>query len=106
MAGVLVELVEAPRNAQPSSVASHLHTGHPRRWRSFHRGGSVAVYIALYALGFLASSMSTLAGGIPILIYLCYMTILILGVYFSMGTVGFAASWAFVHIIFRAVKAD
>ncbi len=53
----------------------------------------MAVYVALYALGFLASSLSSLSGFIPVLIYLCYMTILILGLYFSMGTIGFLASW-------------
>jgi len=26
-----------------------------RRWRSFYRGGSVALYISVYALGFLLS---------------------------------------------------
>lgn len=75
-------------------------------WASFYRGGSVALYVAVYALGFLLSSLHTLAGFIPIFIYLCYMTILILGLYFAMGTVGFVASWFFVHAIFRAVKAD
>lgn len=49
------------------------------RWRSFQRGGAVALYVALYALGFMASSLHTLAGGIPVLIYTCYMAILITG---------------------------
>jgi len=75
-------------------------------WASFWRGGSVAVYISIYAVGFLASSLTTLAGVLPAFIYLSYMSILILGLYFAMGTVSFAASWLFVHAIFRAVKAD
>ncbi len=66
----------------------------------------MALYVAIYAVGFLVSSLHTLAGPVPILIYLCYMTILTLCVYFAMGTVGFAASWLFVHAIFRAVKSD
>jgi transmembrane 9 superfamily protein 2/4 len=41
----------------------------------------------------MVSSLSNLAGPIPMLIYLCYMTILILGLYFAMGTIGFLASW-------------
>lgn len=66
----------------------------------------MALYVALYAVGFLFSSLHTLAGFLPVLIYLCYMTILILGLYFAMGTVGFAASYWFVRFIFGAVKAD
>lgn len=76
------------------------------RWRSFHRGGSVAVYIALYALGFLASSMTSLTGSLSVFIYLCYMAIFITGLYFAMGTIGFAGSFWFVYKIFKAVKAD
>lgn len=75
-------------------------------WQSFHRGGSVAVYIALYAIGFLFSTLTKMTGFMPILIYLCYMTIIILGVYFALGTVGFVASYFFVYYIFKAVKAD
>ncbi|KAF5836931.1 Endomembrane protein 70-domain-containing protein [Dunaliella salina] len=75
-------------------------------WQSFYRGGSVAVYIAIYALGFLLSSLSTLAGTIPVLIYLSYMTILIVGVYLGLGTVGFAASYTFCKAIFASLKAD
>ena len=82
------------------------HLSHLCRWRSFQRGGSVAVYVAVYALGFLASSLFTLTGGIPVFIYLCYMTIFISGLYFAMGTVGFLASYIFVHAIFKAVKSE
>jgi transmembrane 9 superfamily protein 2/4 len=62
--------------------------------------------MSLYALGFLFSTLSTLDGFIPVFIYLCYMTIFLLSFYFAMGTVGWLASWLFVHAIFRAVKAD
>ncbi len=34
------------------------------------------------------------------------MAVLILGLYFAMGTVGLLASWVFVRLIFAAVKAD
>ena len=76
------------------------------RWRSFHRGGSVAFYITLYALGFLFSSLASFAGAMPVFIYLCYMAIFILGFYFTMATICFGASLWFVNKIFRAVKAD
>ena len=75
-------------------------------WQSFYRGGSVAIYISLYAFGFLLSNLKTLAGIIPALIFISYMTIMILGVYFAMGTVGFLSSYAFTFIIFKAVKSD
>mmetsp|Transcript_15649 Transcript_15649/g.38973 ORF Transcript_15649/g.38973 Transcript_15649/m.38973 type:complete len:700 (-) Transcript_15649:257-2356(-) len=75
-------------------------------WRSFQRGGAVALYVALYAVGFLVSSLHTLAGTMSALIYLSYMAILITGLYLAMGTVGWLASWVFVRAIFAAVKAD
>lgn len=75
-------------------------------WRSFYRGGSVAFYISIYAVGFLASNLHTLAGAMPVFIYLCYMSILILGFFFAMGTIGCAASFWFVYKIFAAVKQD
>ncbi|EFJ42043.1 hypothetical protein VOLCADRAFT_77298 [Volvox carteri f. nagariensis] len=75
-------------------------------WRSFYRGASVSLYIGLYALGFLMSSMSSLAGFIPIFIYLCYMTLFVLAFYYAMGALGFGASLWFVYSIFKAVKAD
>ena len=60
----------------------------------------------LYALGFLMSSLSTLHGVIPVIIYLSYMSIIILGVYFAMGTIGFLSSYLFVYYIFKFVKSD
>eukprot|EP00882_Tetradesmus_deserticola_P003503 GHRQ01003706.1.p1 GENE.GHRQ01003706.1~~GHRQ01003706.1.p1 ORF type:complete len:729 (+),score=377.08 GHRQ01003706.1:96-2189(+) len=75
-------------------------------WQSFYRGGSVAFYVALYAIGFLGSSLHNLAGFLPMLTYLSYMSIMILGLYTAMGTVGFLASFVFVYQIFAAVKQD
>ncbi|GFH19356.1 transmembrane 9 superfamily member [Haematococcus lacustris] len=75
-------------------------------WSSFRRGGSVAIYFAIYALGFLLSTLATLDGFLPVLIYVCYMTIAVTSTYFAMGMVGFTSSWAFVHAIFGAIKSD
>jgi hypothetical protein len=50
--------------------------------------------------------MQNLAGAMSVFVYCCYMSILILGTYFAFATVGFLSSWAFVHAIFRAIKAD
>ncbi|KAJ9528482.1 hypothetical protein QJQ45_020540 [Haematococcus lacustris] len=58
------------------------------RWSSFRRGGSVAIYFAIYALGFLLSTLATLDGFLPVLIYVCYMTIAVTSTYFAMGMVG------------------
>lgn len=76
------------------------------RWASYYRGGSVALYVSLYALGFLLSSLGSLVGFIPIFIYISYMAIFILACYFALGTVGFLSSLWFVYKIFKAVKHD
>ncbi|GBF98960.1 hypothetical protein Rsub_12606 [Raphidocelis subcapitata] len=75
-------------------------------WRSFHRGGSVAMYVALYSVSFLSSTLGNLSGFLPVLVYGSYMSIFVIGLYLSMGTVGFVSSYVFVHAIMRAVKAD
>jgi hypothetical protein len=43
--------------------------------------------VALYAVGFLGSSLHNLSGFLPTLTYLSYMSIMILGLYTAMGTV-------------------
>jgi transmembrane 9 superfamily protein 2/4 len=48
-------------------------------WRSFHRGGSVAFYVAIYSVGFLSSTLHNLSGVLPILVYFSYMSIFITG---------------------------
>jgi hypothetical protein len=47
----------------------------------------VAFYVALYAVGFLGSSLHNLSGFLPMLTYLSYMSIMILALYTAMGTV-------------------
>lgn len=66
----------------------------------------MAFYVALYAIGFLGSSLHNLSGFLPVLTYLCYMSIMILGLFTSMGTVGFLASFLFVYKIFGAIKSE
>lgn len=75
-------------------------------WQSFYRGGSVAFYVALYAVGFLGSSLHNLSGFLPVLTYLSYMSIMILGLFTAMGTVGFLASFLFTYKIFGAIKSE
>lgn len=76
------------------------------RWQSFYRGGSVAFYVTMYAVGFLGSSLHNLNGFLSVLTYLGYMSIMILGLFTAMGTVGFVSSFVFVYEIFAAVKQD
>jgi hypothetical protein len=66
----------------------------------------VAFYVALYAVGFLGSSLHNLSGFLPVLTYLSYMSIMILGLFTAMGTVGFGASLLFVYKLFGAIKSD
>jgi transmembrane 9 superfamily protein 2/4 len=75
-------------------------------WRSFHRGGSVAVYVALYSVAFLSWSLGNLSGFLPVMVYASYMSIFVMGLYLSMGAVGFVSSYVFVGAIMRAVKAE
>eukprot|EP00892_Ulva_mutabilis_P012316 jgi/Ulvmu1/9457/UM052_0023.1 len=74
-------------------------------WRSFHRGGATAVYLLIYAFIFLYNYLPTMHG-LSVLLYVCYMFIVILATHLCLGTVGFASSLAFVTSIFAAVKAD
>lgn len=76
------------------------------RWRSFYRGGSVAAYIFLYALGFLFNTLHVLSGLLSVVLYISYMAIMVWGVYLGMGTVGFISSFWFTYMIFDSVKAD
>lgn len=76
------------------------------RWQSFYRGGSVAFYVALYAVGFLGSSLHNLNGFLAVLTYLSYMSIMILGLFTAMGTVGFVSSFIFTYKIMGAIKSE
>mmetsp|Transcript_1335 Transcript_1335/g.3985 ORF Transcript_1335/g.3985 Transcript_1335/m.3985 type:complete len:711 (+) Transcript_1335:270-2402(+) len=75
-------------------------------WRSFVRGGSVAVYVFLYALGFLFNTLHLLSGTLSVVLYLAYTALMAWGIYLAMGTVGFLCSFWFTYAIFDGVKAD
>ena len=77
-----------------------------RRWRSFHRGGSVAVYVGLYAMWFLFSVLHALSGLTSMVLYLSYMALSLWALFLATGTVGFLSSFYFTYQIFAAVKAD
>ncbi|KAH7622077.1 putative Transmembrane 9 superfamily member 11 [Nannochloris sp. 'desiccata'] len=75
-------------------------------WKSFQRGGSVAVYILLYSVGFLFNTLHNLTGILPIVLYLSYTALMSWCMFLAMGTVGFLASYIFTVRVFEAVKAD
>jgi len=102
-------LLTAVINAEISVLCTYVQLcaeDHRWWWRSFRRGGSVALYVGLYAFGFLFSSLSSLQGFLPVLLYLSYTAILCLGLYLAMGSIGFCASAVFVHYIMKAAKSD
>lgn len=75
-------------------------------WRSFHRGGSIALYVMLYSVGFLVNTLHNLSGAVPMLLYVSYMGLLTWGIFLAMGTIGFLSSYLFTYSIFASVKAD
>lgn len=75
-------------------------------WRSYQRGGSVALYVLLYSVGFLFNTLHNLTGVLPVVLYLGYMALLVWCLFLAMGTVGFLASYIFTIKIFESVKAD
>mmetsp|Transcript_1088 Transcript_1088/g.3258 ORF Transcript_1088/g.3258 Transcript_1088/m.3258 type:complete len:662 (+) Transcript_1088:300-2285(+) len=104
VAGLLTCII----TAQVSVVATYLQLcteDYRWWWTSFARGGSVAVYVAVYAISFLVSTLHNLHG-LSVVVYLCYMGILSYGLFLTMGTVGFLASYYFVFKIFASVKSD
>lgn len=76
------------------------------RWRSFHRGSSVSLYVGLYALWFLLSTLHALSGFLSMILYLSYMALLLWAIWLAMGAVGFLSSFYFTYQIFGSVKAD
>lgn len=75
-------------------------------WRSFYRGGSLALYVLLYSIGFLINTLNNLTGVLPVVLYISYTMLLAWVIYLGMGTVGFISSYIFTVKIFESVKAD
>ena len=75
-------------------------------WQSFHRGGSIAIYVLFYSVAFLFNTLNNLSGVLPIVLYLSYTALMSWCLYLAMGTVGFLSSYVFTVSIFEAVKAD
>lgn len=66
----------------------------------------MALYVLLYATGFLFNTLNDISGVLSAFIYLVYMSLLGWGLYLTFGTVGFLSSFFFNYKIFQSVKAD
>lgn len=75
-------------------------------WNSFRRGGSIALYIMVYALGFLVTTLHSLSGGLSVVVYLSFMAVFVYGIFLAAGTIGFLSSFLFTYWIFKSVKLD
>ena len=75
-------------------------------WRSFYRGGSLALYVLAYSIAFLVNTLHHLTGFVPVVLYLCYMGLLVWCIFLAAGTIGFLSSYFFTYQIFASVKAD
>eukprot|EP01025_Chloroclados_australasicus_P055854 TRINITY_DN6857_c0_g1_i2.p1 TRINITY_DN6857_c0_g1~~TRINITY_DN6857_c0_g1_i2.p1 ORF type:complete len:448 (-),score=23.30 TRINITY_DN6857_c0_g1_i2:465-1808(-) len=75
-------------------------------WRSFHRGGSVAIFVFIYAIGFIFTTLDQMEGFNAMCVYFSYMLLIVFGLYIAAGTVGFMASYWFVLSIYSAIKSE
>jgi transmembrane 9 superfamily member 2/4 len=66
-------------------------------WRAFLASGSVALYVLVYAVYYLAGPVSAA-------LYVGYSLLMALAVMLATGTVGLGASFCFVHYLFSTVK--
>ena len=73
-------------------------------WRSFISGGSVGVFIYMYAIYFyLTSGMS---GGLQSTFFCLYSALIAYGVSLCVGAASFASSYKFVWFIYKNLKTD
>ncbi|KAG9457487.1 hypothetical protein H6P81_001995 [Aristolochia fimbriata] len=75
-------------------------------WKSFFSSGSVALYIFLYSITYLIFDLRSLTGPLSVALYLGYSFLMAFAVMLAAGTVGFLASFCFVHYLFSSVKLD
>lgn len=73
-------------------------------WRCFHRGGSTAVYILMFAIYYLLVYLPDIAShGTSVLLYAGYMSGVALVAYIGLGAVGLATSLAFVWLVYSGL---
>lgn len=74
-------------------------------WRSFLTAGSSAVYLFLYSIMYFYTRLE-IVYFLPGLIYFIYMGIVSIAFFIMTGTIGFLASYWFVHKIYSSIKVD
>ncbi|GLJ42964.1 hypothetical protein SUGI_0891490 [Cryptomeria japonica] len=75
-------------------------------WKSFFASGSVAIYIFLYSVNYLVFDLRSLSGPVSAALYIGYSLLMVFAVMLATGTIGFLASFWFVHYLFSSVKLD
>jgi len=74
-------------------------------WKSFWNCATGGIYIFLYSIWFLTSRLK-MVGGLPVIIYMSYMTMISLFFGIFCGAVGFLSSLWFTKKIYGSVKLD
>lgn len=74
-------------------------------WRSLITSGGSAVYVAAYSVFYLVTKLQ-ITEFVPLLLYFCYTSIMVVSFWILTGTIGFYAAYAFIRKIYAAVKID
>jgi len=74
-------------------------------WRSFFTSGFTAVYLAIYCVHYFNSKL-TITGTISTILYFSYTGIFVFLFFLMTGTIGFFATFFFIHKIYGSVKVD
>lgn len=74
-------------------------------WRSFFTSGSSALYLFLYATFYFTTKLE-IVGIVPAILFFGYMWLASLTFMLVTGTIGFIATYLFVHKIYSSVKID
>jgi transmembrane 9 superfamily protein 2/4 len=74
-------------------------------WRSFLTSGFTAVYLFIYCVHYFTSKL-TITGTISTILYFAYTGIFVFLFFLATGTIGFFATYLFIHKIYSSVKVD
>uniref|UniRef100_A0A0K0D5W3 Transmembrane 9 superfamily member n=1 Tax=Angiostrongylus cantonensis TaxID=6313 RepID=A0A0K0D5W3_ANGCA len=74
-------------------------------WRSFFTSGFTAVYLFAYCVRFFTSKLS-ITGVVSTILYFSYTAIFVFMFFLMTGTIGFLATYYFMHKIYSSVKVD
>ncbi|PIO67006.1 endomembrane protein 70 [Teladorsagia circumcincta] len=74
-------------------------------WRSFFTSGFTAVYLFAYCVRFFTSKLA-ITGVVSTILYFSYTAIFVFMFFLMTGTIGFLATYYFMHKIYASVKVD